>query len=310
MDYMTVREAAEKWGISVRRVQYLCMHNMITGAVQFGRVWTIPNDAAKPRDGRYKVMEESQKDIVRPFQSWGGNEEMLSRIIEFFPYPIQVYSPNGTMVLTNEASLRLMHIPSKDHLIGKFNVLKDPVIDKWEERAREQILKSFQGETVQFQDLEMPIQEIINRFEVGELCFDMSFQNITCFPIFDDHNQLAYVVHVFVTSKLYNGKEEMVKAKVYIEGHWLEEFDLDMAARSVNLSRYHFSRLFKRYTSMTPFSYYQDVKINKLKEKLCDQNLSIGEAFSTCGLNYNGNYARVFKEKVGMTPSQYRKTLG
>lgn len=84
MDYMTVREAAEKWGVSVRRVQYLCMHNMITGAVQFGRVWTIPNDAAKPRDGRYKVTEESQKDIVRPFQSWGGNEEMLSRIIEFF----------------------------------------------------------------------------------------------------------------------------------------------------------------------------------------------------------------------------------
>ena len=309
MEYITVREAAEKWGVSIRRIQYLCSHNMIPGAVQFGKVWTIPKDAAKPRDGRNKVNKEKENNIVRPFQSLGGNEEMLSRIIEFFPYPIQVYSPDGTMVLTNEASLRLMHIPSKDDLIGKFDILKDPVIDKWEERAREQILRSFQGETVQLQDLQIPIQGIIDRFGVSELCFDTSFQNITCFPIYDDNNQLVYVVHVFVTSKLYYGKEEMVNAKVYIERHWLEEFDLDKVARSVNLSRYHFSRLFKRYTSMTPFSYYQDIKIKKLKEKLCDKNLSISEAFSACGLDYNGNYARLFKEKVGMTPSQYRKTF-
>ena len=122
-----------------------------------------------------------------------------------------------------------------------------------------------------------------------------------CCPVWQgldhDNHRLAYVVHVFVTSKLYNGKKEIVKAKEYLDRHWLEEFD-------------HFSRLFKRYTSMTPFSYYQGLKINKLKEQLCDQNLSIGDAFSACGLDYNGNYARVVKEKVGMTPSQYRKTLG
>jgi len=309
MEYITVREAAEKWGVSVRRVQYLCKHNMVPGAVQLGKVWTIPKDAGKPRDGRYKVNEEKQNDILRPFQSLGGNEEMLSRIIEFFPYPIQVYSSDGTLVLINEACLAVMHIPLKDQVVGKFNVLKDPVIDKWGEEVREQILRSFQGETIQFQDLEMPIQGIIDRFEAEELCFDRSFQNITCFPIHDDNNQLEYVVHVFVTSKLYNGKEEMVNAKEYIERHWLEEFDLDKAARSVNLSRYHFSRLFKKYTSMTPFSYYQDIKINKLKEKLCDKNQSISDAFSACGVDYNGYYARVFKEKVGMTPSQYRKTL-
>lgn len=309
MEFITVREAAEKWGLSVRRVQYLCSHNMILGAVRFGKIWTIPKDAVKPRDGRYKVEEERQNDITRPFQSLGGNEEMLSGIIEFFPYPIQVYSPEGTMVLTNEAALRLMHIPSKDQLIGKFNVLQDPVIDKWGEEVREQILRSFQGETVQFRDLKMPIREILDRFEVGKLCLDTIFQNITCFPIFDDKDKLAYVVHVFVTSKLYNGKKEMVKAKEYIEKHWLEEFDLDKVAGSVNLSRFHFSRLFKRHTSMTPFSYHQEIKIMKLKEKLGDKNLSISEAFAACGVDYNGNYARVFREKVGMTPSQFRKMV-
>lgn len=309
MEYITVGEASTRWGVSVRRVQYLCNHAMIPGAVRFGKVWSIPGDADRPRDGRCKASEEIQNDIAFPFQSLGGNEDMLARIIEFFPYPIHVYSPDGTMILTNEACLRVMHIPSKEHIVGKFNVLKDPIINKWGEDVRTQISRSFQGETILFHDLQMPIQGIIDRFEANELCFDSSFQNITCYPVYDENSQLAYVVHVFVTSKLYDGREEMVKAKEYIEYHWLEDFDLDKAAKSVNLSRHHFSRLFKRHTGMTPFSYYQDIKINKLKEKLCDNNLSIGEAFSACGVDYNGNYARLFKEKVGMTPSQYRKTV-
>lgn len=76
-----------------------------------------------------------------------------------------------------------------------------------------------------------------------------------------------------------------------------------------NLSRYHYSRLFKKHTGMTPFDYYQDVKISKIKEKLCDKNLSVTQAFTDCGVDYSGNYLRIFKEKVGMTPSQYRISL-
>jgi AraC-like DNA-binding protein len=202
-----------------------------------------------------------------------------------------------------------MHITSKDKIVGKFNVLQDPIIDKWGECVRERISRSFQGETVRFNDLKMPVQGIIDRFGKEEHCFDISFQNITCFPIYNDNRQLAYVVNVFITSKLYSGREEIVKAKEYIESHWLEEFDIDKIANAVNLSRYHFARLFKKHTSVTPYRYYQDIKVKWLKEKLCDRNLSIKQAFAVCGVDYSGNYARVFKEKVGMTPSKYRETV-
>lgn len=309
MEYITVKEAAKKWGISVRRVQYICNHDMIPGAVRLGKVWGIPRDAYKPKDGRYRKNVQKYNGIDDTFIKLNGNEKIFSRIIEFFPYPIQVYAPNGTLILTNEACLKVMHLPAKEQIIGKFNVLTDPVIKKWGNGVSEQIARSFQGETVIFHDLQMPIQGIINRFETNELCFDSSFQNITCFPVYDDNSKLAFVVHMFVTSKLYNGRQEMVKAKEYIENHWMEEFDLNKVALSVNLSRYHFLRLFKRYTSMTPFNYYQEIKINRLKEKLCDNKLSIGEAFSACGVDYNGNYARLFKERVGMTPLQYRKNI-
>ncbi len=53
-EYMTAQEAAERWGISVRRVQRLCKENRIEGAMNINRVWLIPKTANKPADARRK----------------------------------------------------------------------------------------------------------------------------------------------------------------------------------------------------------------------------------------------------------------
>jgi len=55
MEYMTVREAAEKWNITERWVQKLCEENRVKSAVRFSRVWMIPKDSEKPFDGRSKL---------------------------------------------------------------------------------------------------------------------------------------------------------------------------------------------------------------------------------------------------------------
>ena len=54
MDYISTKEASEKWGISERRIQKLCEENRIDGAIRFSRVWAIPKDAEKPVDARLK----------------------------------------------------------------------------------------------------------------------------------------------------------------------------------------------------------------------------------------------------------------
>lgn len=55
MDYMTLRQASEKWGISSRMVNYYCSEKRIAGAVKMGTLWLIPKDAQKPADGRKKT---------------------------------------------------------------------------------------------------------------------------------------------------------------------------------------------------------------------------------------------------------------
>ena len=61
--FMSTKEAAEKWGISDRRVRVLCSEGKIPGAYQEGREWKIPRDAVKPADRRFKS-KESLLDII------------------------------------------------------------------------------------------------------------------------------------------------------------------------------------------------------------------------------------------------------
>jgi len=54
MDYLTIKEAGEKWGISGRMVTYYCVARRIPGVIRKGNMWLVPADAEKPKDGRIK----------------------------------------------------------------------------------------------------------------------------------------------------------------------------------------------------------------------------------------------------------------
>ena len=54
MDYMTLKEVAEKWGVTPRRVNYYCAAGRIPGAVKMADVWLLPKNAEKRIDGRTK----------------------------------------------------------------------------------------------------------------------------------------------------------------------------------------------------------------------------------------------------------------
>lgn len=54
MEYITIQDAAKKWGISCRRIQVLCSEGRLAGCKKFGRQWAIPSDIEKPEDARIK----------------------------------------------------------------------------------------------------------------------------------------------------------------------------------------------------------------------------------------------------------------
>lgn len=52
--FITLKEAAEKWGISERRIRILCTEGRVEGATKMGPMWVIPADSVKPEDKRVK----------------------------------------------------------------------------------------------------------------------------------------------------------------------------------------------------------------------------------------------------------------
>lgn len=54
MEYISITETAEKWGISTRRVRTLCAADRVPGAQRVGACWVIPANAVKPADNRLK----------------------------------------------------------------------------------------------------------------------------------------------------------------------------------------------------------------------------------------------------------------
>ena len=54
MEYISIAQAAEKWGLSRRRVLALCSQGRIPGVSRLGTIWMIPRDAEKPADARIK----------------------------------------------------------------------------------------------------------------------------------------------------------------------------------------------------------------------------------------------------------------
>jgi DNA adenine methylase len=86
MQFISAREAAEKWEISQRRVAILCKENRIPGAQIVGNMWIIPVDAKKPIDGRSLRYKKVQTVSLKPFVKWaGGKGQLLVDIRKTYP---------------------------------------------------------------------------------------------------------------------------------------------------------------------------------------------------------------------------------
>jgi len=125
--FISVKEAAERWGISDRRVRMLCAEGKIPGAYQQGRGWKIPADAAKPVDGRYKTASNLLESIDRKKRELDKcrplTEGEVARLTEEFAVE---YTYNSNAIEGNTLTLRETYMvlrgltidrkPLKDHM--------------------------------------------------------------------------------------------------------------------------------------------------------------------------------------------------
>jgi len=74
-----------------------------------------------------------------------------------------------------------------------------------------------------------------------------------------------------------------------------------------DISEVHFRRIFKKIYGVSPAKFIQHIRINKAKQLLIDENISINKIALECGYEDQFYFSRIFKKVTGLTPSEYRK---
>ena len=126
MDYIKVSQAAEKWGLSTRRVRVLCAQGKIDGVIRKGKLYMIPANAQKPADGRLSrvslltEMETKRERLaeMRPLTQ-GEVERLREEFLIDFTYNSNAIEGNTLTLKETALVLEGMTIdqkPLKDHL--------------------------------------------------------------------------------------------------------------------------------------------------------------------------------------------------
>lgn len=82
---------------------------------------------------------------------------------------------------------------------------------------------------------------------------------------------------------------------------------LDALARSAGVSPYHFHRLFKSITGLTPKAYATAHRTQRVRSELSDESTSVTEAIYGAGFNSNSRFYAAAKGVLGMTPTEYKR---
>ena len=97
------------------------------------------------------------------------------------------------------------------------------------------------------------------------------------------------------------------QAKQYIKENFAKEISLDDVSRTVNISPYYFSKIFKEETDENFIEYLTNIRMEKAKELLNNTDYSMKEICSLCGYSDPNYFSRSFKKKMGVTPTEYKE---
>ena len=95
----------------------------------------------------------------------------------------------------------------------------------------------------------------------------------------------------------------------FMHDNFSRELALDEIASAAYLSEYHFARLFKQITGVTPHAYIANLRMERARKLLSENSFPVSEIAAMVGYQSQSHFTKIFKSVTGLTPRAYREAL-
>jgi len=119
----------------------------------------------------------------------------------------------------------------------------------------------------------------------------------------------SYDLPMFSIGNAAHADEDVVEVQAWLKKACCEDIDIPDMARYAGMPVRTFTRRFRQALGMTPNQYLQDLRIENGRDLLKSTDLSVQDVAENVGYRDTAYFSRVFKSKVGLTPTEYRKMV-
>ena len=112
------------------------------------------------------------------------------------------------------------------------------------------------------------------------------------------------------TSNSIHSENEIIRrAQIYVSAHIREKLSVPVVARQVDVSPSYLTALFHKTLQISPGEYIRRIKLQESKQMIRENNLNFTEIAAALQYSTVHHFSRQFKEKFGITPTEYAKSV-
>lgn len=169
---------------------------------------------------------------------------------------------------------------------------------------RLELIPGFQIRDAQIESIAMMSFEEVQNGDRNTLYLD-SLTNVLAVNLLRHHTANKPQVPVYDAGL---PPRQLSKILDYVDANLAQKISLADLANLIDLSSFHFSRMFERSLGIPPHQYLNQQRIERAKQLLKQTDLLVTDIALECGFSSHSHFGKTFKQMVGTTPKQYKKS--
>lgn len=238
-----------------------------------------------------------------------GKAGLLERTILSMPFLCLVYDLQGNLKHVSPPVFETLPISPTGETLRDVNVLRSRTYGFYKAGAHVYLEKVLAGKTSYVYNVPTDMDSVRNILGPESREYIPEFSTACVFPIYNSVYEVTEFAAIFFPQSGYTGSPLALRCREWIDEHWRDQLDMQRIGKALNVSGDHVSRIFKKTFGMTPIEYHRGLRYSAVKEALCDADMSVKEAFASCGIRFNGSQAQIFKRMTGYSPGAFRRLM-